>query len=273
MEQELVLRGLSERTRASYLASVRRLARYYNCRPDLLTADQVRAYVCHLIEQRRLAPNSVRLAVFGIRFFYEVTLGCQLPLPLPKGRKPLPEVLSPSEVARLIDRALNLRDRALLMATYGGGLRVSEVVRLRVTDIDAGRQLMRIEGGKGGKDRYTLLGARLLSELRQYWRVYHPSPWLFPRPTANVPIGISSVQKRYTAAKARAGIKKRGGIHALRHSFATHLLEAGTDLPTLQRLLGHGSITTTMRYLHVTTRRMAAQGSPVDLLPLDRQPA
>jgi integrase/recombinase XerD len=208
--------------------------------------------------------------VFGLRFFYTVTLKRPtLALPWPKGVKKLPEVLSRQEGGRLLPSTATLRERALLMTTYGGGLRVSEGVRLRVNDIDTQRDMLRVEQGKGRKDRYTLLGPRLLAELRHYWQVYRPAlPWLFPQRRKAAPMHPATAQKLYSAAKRRAGITKAGGIHALRHAFATHLLEAGTDLPTLQRLLGHDSVTTTMRYVHVTQQRVAAQGSPLERLPL-----
>jgi integrase/recombinase XerD len=269
MQHDLVVRGMSPRTQEAYLAAVKGLAQYYRQRPDTLSEPQVEGYVHHLIEQRHLAPNSVRIAVFGLRFFYTVTLKRPaFALPLPKGVKKLPEVLSREEVGRLLSSTVTLRERALLMTTYGGGLRVSEVVRLRVSDIDAQRDMIRVEQGKGRKDRYTLLGPRLLAELRQYWQVYRPArPWLFPQRRKAAPMDPTTAQKIYYGAKRRAGITKAGGIHALRHSFATHLLEAGTDLPTLQRLLGHDSVTTTMRYVHVTQQRVAAQGSPLEGLP------
>jgi len=266
MQHDLVVRGMSLRTQEAYLAAVKGLAQHYRQRPDILSAQQIEGYLRHLIEQRHLAPNSVRIAVFGLRFFYTVTLKRPtFALPLPKGVKKLPEVLSRQEVARLLASTVTLRERALLMTTYGGGLRVSEVVRLRVSDIDAPRDMIRVEQGKGRKDRYTLLGSRLLAELRHYWQVYRPvQPWLFPQRRKAVPMDPTTAQKMYYAAKRRAGITKAGGIHALRHAFATHLVEAGTDLATLQQLLGHDSITTTMRYVHVARNRVVAQGSPLD---------
>jgi site-specific recombinase XerD len=270
MQHDLVVRGLSPRTQEAYLAAVKGLAQHYRQRPDTLSTQQVEGYVRHLIEQRHLAPNSVRIAVFGLRFFYTVTLKRQsFALPLPKGVTKLPEVLSREEVARLLASTTTLRERALLMTTYGGGLRVSEVVRLRVTDIDAQREMIGVEQGKGRKDRYTLLGPRLLAELRHYWQVYRPAPpWLFPQRHKAAPMDPTTAQKIYYGAKRRAGITKAGGIHVLRHAFATHLLEAGADLPTLQQLLGHDSVTTTMRYVHVAQKRVTAQGSLLDSLPL-----
>jgi site-specific recombinase XerD len=271
MVHDLVVRGMSPRTPEAYLAAVKGLAQHYHQRPDTLSEPQIEGYLRHLLEQRHLAPHSVRVAVFGLRFFYTVTLKRpSFALPLPKGGKKLPEVLSREEVARLLASTATLRERALLMATYGGGLRVSEVVHLRVSDIDAQRDLLRVEQGKGRKDRYTLLGPRLVAELRHYWQVYRPAPpWLLPQRGKAAPMDPATAQKIYYAAKHRAGITKVGGIHALRHSFATHLLEAGTDLPPLQRLLGHGSVTTTMRYIPVTQQRATAQGSPLESLSFD----
>jgi integrase/recombinase XerD len=189
---------------------------------------------------------------------------------LPKRAKTLPVVFSREEVARLLASTATLRERALLMTTYGGGLRVSEVVRLQIGDIDAQRDTLRSAQGKGRKDRYTLLGSRLLAELRHYWQVYRPTrPWLFPQRTKPVPMDSSTAQRIYYSAKQRAGITKPGGIHA----FATHAGEGGMDLATLQRLLGHDSITTTMRYVHVARSHATAQGSPLDSLPQALLPA
>jgi integrase/recombinase XerD len=275
MQQALMLRGLSPRTQKSYLAAVRGLAKYYHQPPDTLSEPQIHAYLHSLIEQRHWAPSSVRVTVMGLRFFYTQTLQRSFSsLPLPKRAKTLPVVFSREEVARLLANTVTLRERALLMTTYGGGLRVSEVVRLRVSDIDAQRDMIRVEQGKGRKDRYTLLGPRLLAELRHYWQVYRPvQPWLFPQRHKAVPMDPSTAQKLYYAAKQRAGITKAGGIHALRHAFATHAVEGGMDLATLQRLLGHDSITTTMRYVHVARSHATAQGSPLDGLRLDAKPA
>jgi site-specific recombinase XerD len=270
MQQALVVRGMSPRTQQSYLAAVQGLAKYYHQPPDTLSEAQLHAYLQYLIEQRHFAPSSVRVTVMGLRFFYLHTLHRPFAnnLPLPKRAKTLPVVFSREEVTRLLASTTSLRERALLMTTYGGGLRVSEVVRLRVSDIDAQRDMLRIEQGKGRKDRYTLLGPRLLATLRQYWQVYRPvQPWLFPQRRRPRPMDPATAQKLYYAAKQRAGITKAGGIHALRHAFATHAVEGGMDLPTLQQLLGHDSITTTMRYVHVARRHAVAQGSPLESLP------
>ena len=269
MQQALILRGMAPRTQEAYLTAVHGLAKYYRQRPDTLSEVQVQAYIRALIEERHLSASSVRVAVMGLGFFYVQTLHRPwTDLPLPKRTKTLPEVLSREEVARLLASTTTVRQRAVLMTTYGGGLRVSEVVRLQVSDIDAGRGMLRVEQGKGRKDRYTLLGPRLLAELRRYWQLYRPAaPWLFPRQTQPVPMPIETAQRMYYAAKERAGITKAGGIHALRHAFTTHLLEGGADLATLQRLLGHTSVTTTMHYVHVAQSHLTAQGSPLENLP------
>lgn len=271
MEHDLIVRGRSERTREAYLHAVAELARYYRRPPDQLTDREVQQYLLYLIQERRLAWSSCRVAVAGLRFFYEITLGRargEFTVPLPKGAQKLPEILSREEVARLLASVATLKQRVVLMTTYAGGLRVSEVVRLRDHDLDADRMLIRVEQGKGRKDRYTLLSRRLLEELRHYERVYRPTPWLFPQRHRAVPMDPSSAQRMYYAAKARAGIHKQGGIHALRHAFATHLLESGTDIVTIQSLLGHGSIKTTLRYVPLSRHRVAEHVSPLDQLPL-----
>jgi site-specific recombinase XerD len=271
MEQDLVVRGRSAATRRAYLHAVSDLARYHHRSPDQLTNDDVQRYMRHLIEERRFAWASCRLTVCALRFFYEVTLGrkrSDFSIPLPKKAQKLPQILSREEVARLLDGVQNLKHRGLLMTTYAAGLRVSEVVRLRVTDIDSKRMLIRVEQGKGKKDRYTLLSPRLLVELRRCYRVYRPTEWLFPQRKKDAPMGTSSVLHIYCAAKARARIHKEGGVHALRHAFATHLLESGIDVVTIQRLLGHSQIETTARYLHVTQPHLAVGASPLDQLTL-----
>jgi integrase/recombinase XerD len=272
MEQDLVVRGRAERTREAYLHAVAELARYYRRPPDQLTDREVQQYLLYLIQERKLAWSSCRQAVCALRFFYEVTLGrprATFRVPLPKGAQKLPEILSREEVARLLAATTTLKHRVLLMTTYGGGLRVSEVVHLRVSDIDSQRMVIRIEQGKGRKDRYTLLSSRLLEALRQYVRVYRPTPWLFPQRRTALPMDATSALRIYHLAKARAGIRKVGGIHALRHAFATHLVESGTDLATLQTLLGHSCIKTTMRYVQLSRGQVTERVSPLDQLPLD----
>jgi site-specific recombinase XerD len=270
MHHDLVVRGLAERTRESYLAAVVGLTKFYHRAPDQLSQREVEAYLVHLAEERKLAWNTRSLITNGLRFFYHTTLGRkQMEFAIPRAKAPakLPEILSREEVARILSQPRNLKHRVLLMTAYAAGLRVSELVRLRVTDLDSDRMTIRVEQGKGSRDRYTLLSRRLLEELRAYWRSAQPQPWLFPSQRGGHPVSISCAQRIWGQAKREAGVHKRGGIHALRHAFATHLLEAGTDLHTIQRLLGHRHLGTTMRYFHLAQKTLAEQPSPLDLLP------
>jgi integrase/recombinase XerD len=269
MDNDMVLRGMSVRTRQSYIAAVAALARFYRRSPDEISEPEVQSYLLHLLQERKLSWSTCNVAANGLRFLYYTTLGRDRSnFRIPPGKQPLrlPEILSREEVVRLLEAASHPKHRALLMTAYAAGLRVSELVRLRLTDIDSNRMCIRVEQGKGAKDRYTLLSARLLEELRSYWCEGRPHPWLFPAKGKSHPMHVSSAQKLYYTTKLRARITKRGGIHALRHAFATHLLETGVDLPTIQRLLGHNSIHSTMRYLHVATTKLLAAGSPLDLL-------
>jgi integrase/recombinase XerD len=273
MDNDLLVRGMAERTRETYLAAVARLARHYRRAPDQLSPEEVQAYLVHMLRDEKLAWSTCSIAVHAFRFLYHTTLGrpaASFTIPGPKRRQTLPEILSPAEVRRLLESTTTRKQRAVLATTYGAGLRVSEVVRLQLHHIDAERMGLRIEQGKGGKDRDTLLSPRLLEELRAYWRQYRPALWLFPARDGKRPMDPSTAQKFYYAAKRQAGITKRGGIHALRHAFATHLLEAGTDLHTIQRLLGHGDLRTTTRYLHLARRTVLATPSPLEWL--DRTP-
>jgi len=276
MEQDLMVRGLSERTGRGYVRVVAGLARHYGRAPDTLAVSEVEAYLVHLHQARQLTWESPATVVTGLRFFYHVTLGrprAQFFIPAPKQASKQPEVLSRQEVARVLARTAHRRDRALRMTTYAAGLRVSEVVALQIAHIDSERMVLRIEQGKGRADRYALLSERLLAELRAYWRVGRPAPWLFPSHRPGWRVSVRTAQRTYSIAKRRAGITKRGGIHTLRHSFATHLLEAGVDLHTIQCLLGHRDITSTTRYLHLAPRALARRGSLCDLLAFAAPPA
>jgi integrase/recombinase XerD len=269
MDGDLVVRGMSVRTREAYLGAVAGLAKHYARRPDQITAQEVQNYLLHLVEERRLAWSSCNIVAQGLKFFYRVTLKrSQTQFDIPRARQPqkLPQILSREEVAALIEKTVNLKHRAILMAAYGAGLRLNEICHLKLTDIDSKRMTIRVEQGKGAKDRYTLLSPRLLTELRRYWVLYRPKEWLFTGRGATGPIGEHTVHRIYHAAKARAGIVKEGGIHSLRHAFATHLLESGVDIHTIQRLLGHGHISTTMRYLHLARKHLAKTPSPLELL-------
>ena len=272
MIDAMVLRGLARRTQQAYLSVVAQLAAHYHCSPDRLDGAQVKAWLLHRITERHLAYTTVNQAVCALKFFFDIVLGRTAEaIAIPYARTPQrqPEILSREELARLFEAAANLRTRTLLMTAYAAGLRVSEVCALRVADIDSApdRMCIRVVAGKGGKDRYTLLSPSLLEALRVYWRICKPRHWLFPRTTdAARPFDVSSAQRAYYRARDRAGITKTGGIHTLRHASATHLLEAGVDLATLAKLLGHGHLSTTQRYLHLARPGSIPHDSPLDLL-------
>lgn len=269
MIRDMTVRGFSPRTHEAYLAAVQRLAEQYRRAPDQISAEEVRAHLEHLITVRKLSWSTCSIAANAFRFFYHVTLGrdrVQFDVPLPRQPQRLPEILSREEVARLIESPPNPKHRLLLATVYAAGLRVSEAVRLKVSDVDRDRMTLRIEQGKGAKDRYVPLSKRLLAQMEAYWRREPSRVWLFPNRQGTRPIDITVAQKTYTLAKLRAGISKRGGIHALRHAFATHLIEHGTDVMTVQRFLGHRQVTTTMRYFHLSQARLGVVRSPLDFL-------
>ena len=277
MVRDMDVRHFSGRTVEAYVAGVKGLAKYYMRAPDQLSDDEVQRYLLYLREERQLSSSSCNQIRCALKFFYEVTVRRPQPsltVPPMRQTQKLPEILSREEVERIVAATRTRRERVLLMATYGGGLRVSEVVALRPADLDAERGVIRVEQGKGKKDRYTVLAERLVRELGQYYRVYgRPAHWVFPqRADGTRHMDAASAQKIYTTAKRRAGIEKVGGIHSMRHAFATHSLEAGVDLATLGRMLGHTSVSTTMRYLHTTTKRVSAQISPLDRLLLGALP-
>lgn len=269
MIDAMLLRRFSPRTQEAYLAAVTGLAKHYKQSPAQIDVEKVKAYLLHLTVERGLSWSSVNVAVAGLRFFYLQTLGwdqVKLSIPPRKRPSPLPEILSRQELERLFACAALPKHRILLMTTYATGLRVGEVVRLKVGDVDSQRMMIRVEEGKGMKDRYTILSPQLLTELRLYWKLYRPSIWLFPSTGPDRHLSIDHAQKIYYRAKEKAGIHKGRGIHTLRHCFATHLLEAGVDLRTIQTLLGHGCITTTMRYLQVRRQHLDSSQSLLDLL-------
>ena len=271
MTEAMELRRFSPRTQQSYLGAVTALANYYRTPPDQLDFEKIKAYLLHMTVDRGLSWSTCNVAVSAFRFFYLEVVGWEkVSLPIPLGKKPktLPVLLSREEIERLFACAGCTKNRVLLMTTYAAGLRVSEVVNLKPVDIDSHRLMIRVEQAKGAKDRYSILSPRLLAELRHYWKLYRPTTWLFP--SSRDPqrqMHRSRAQKIYYEAKRRAGITRGHGIHTLRHCFATHLLEAGLDVRTIQSLMGHTSITTTMRYLQV--RNPVA---PQDLLDLLTKP-
>jgi len=269
MLRDMRLRGFSPRTRYGYVLSVARLARYHGRSPDQIDAEGIRDYLDYLITERGLASSSLNVASAAIRFFYVVTLGrpeMKDAIPPRKTTQRLPEILSNEELERLFTAPTHPKHRMILMTAYAAGLRARETLGLRVTDIDSDRMMIRVNQGKGRKDRYTILSPRLLDELRAYWRQYRPRPWLFPGHWPTRPLVYRSANNVFLKAKKKAGIFKDGGLHMLRHTFATHLLEAGVDLRTIQLLMGHTSIRTTARYLHLTRKAITATQSPFDLL-------
>jgi len=271
MIKEMTIRGFSPKTHEAYLSAVAGLAKHYRQSPDKISKGMIREYLLYLIQERKLAWDSCNVAVSGLRFFYTHTIGKKsLSLSIPPRKKvtQLPEILSAEELESLFAALSNQKHRTLLMTTYSAGLRLSEVVHLRITDIDSKRMMIRVQQGKGRKDRYTVLSKRLLTELRAYWKRYRPPVWLFYGAKKNQPLSERSAQAVYYRAKNKAGITKGKGIHTLRHCFATHLLEAGVNLRTIQMLMGHTSIMTTMTYLQVTRKQISSTQSPLDLLEI-----
>ena len=271
MIRELRLRRYAPATQKAYLEAVVGLTKYFRIAPDRLSARQVQDYLLYLMMERKLRWNTVNTICSGLTFFYTQTvkrLDVAAAMPLRRTPRQLPEILSGDELIALFAAVGNPQHRALLMTTYGGGLRVSEVVKLRPCDIDSQRMMIRVVAGKRGKDRYTLLSVRLLEELRGYWRAYRPLGWLFPGRRPEKPFNDDKAREVFNRAKAKAGIRKAGSIHLLRHCFATHLLEAGVDLRTIQILMGHASINSTVLYLHLTRKKLDATQNPLDLLDL-----
>ena len=274
--RELQLRRYSAATQKHYVDAVRRLAAHYHVAPDQLGQQQIQDYVLYLMQERRLQWNSINTIVSGLKFFYSHTLKRpDIALSIPPRRTPrrLPEIFSAEELQRLFAAACNPRDRALLMTAYGGGLRVNELVRLQIRDLDSQRRLIRVRSGKRDKDRYTLLSTRLLEELRAYWKIRRPPLWLFPSRDPQQHVTHYTARRAFQLAKRRAGLMKAGSTHMLRHCFATHLLEAGVDGRTIQLLMGHSSIRSTIWYLHLTRKTLDATHRPLDLLEPSRLPS
>ncbi len=276
MLDALQLRGRSARTSEAYIYAVARLARHYRCSPADLSAGQVQEYLLHLLRERRLSRSSVNQYGCAFRFLYGTVLGRdgdQFQIPLGPVGQQLPELLSREEIARVFAAARHAKSRTFLMVAYGTGLRLSELCHLRVQDIDshADRMCVRVVQGKGGKDRYVPLSAAVLEVLRGWWRLARPSGWLFVgqgAAHAERSLNEQRPQRWYRAACLQAGITKRGGIHGLRHAWATHLLEAGVDLYSLQQWLGHRHVSTTTRYLHLARPDVpaGARREPLNLL-------
>jgi len=269
MIADMQLRRFSANTQESYLRAVFGLARYYHKSPDKINASQLKNYVLFLTNERNLRWSTINTITAGLRFFYTETLGRKdmaLSIPPRKTPRHLPEILSKSELLLLFSSVKNHKHRAILITAYACGLRIGEVASLKVNNIDSSRMMVRIEHGKGDKDRYSIVSPRLLAELRSYWRVYRPKLWLFPNEKTKEKLTRATPHLIFKAAKKKAAIKKNVTFHSLRHSFASHLLEAGVDIRTIQILLGHSSITSTARYLHVARKDLGSIQSPLDLL-------
>jgi site-specific recombinase XerD len=270
MLEDMEIRNLSHNTQLSYLQQVSSFARYFQRSPETLGPEEIRAYQVHLTTERKLAPGSLCLIASALRFVYKVTLKrawADAVIPLPKKPFKLPVILSREEVARFFESIASRKHRTILMTAYAAGLRVSEVTRLKITDIDSQRMMIRVEQGKNRKDRYVMLSPQLLEILRAYWQATRPKQWLFPGDIPGRPITRGAVADACQKARRVSGIKKPITPHSLRHGFATHLLEAGTDVRKIQLLMGHRSLATTARYLKVATSTVCATTSPFDLLP------
>ena len=267
MREDMQLRGLSPITQEAYITRVTLFAQYFKKLPDKLGEKEVREYLLHLINERHLSHGAVNLTYYALRFIYEVTLKRPWEvkkLPHPKTRKRLPVILNKGEVQRILSVTTNLKHKTILMLAYSSGLRVSEAVHLKVSDIDTARMTVMVREGKGSKDRYTMLSKVALETLIQYLRQYRPTSWLFPGMTPGKPLSRKSMALVIRAAKERAGIAKQATMHSLRHAFATHLLEAGADLHQVQLLLGHRSLRSTAVYLHVSREALSKITSPLD---------
>jgi len=270
MMKDLQLKGITPRTQRKYLREATNLSNYFGKSPVELGEKEVKEYLVHLLEDRKLSRGTYRNYVAGIKFLYKTTLNREEvveKIRYPKANKKLPVVLDLAEIKALLSVMENLKHRAILTITYSSGLRISEAACLKVTDIDSKRMMVRVQQGKGGKDRYSILSQTALELLRRYWRQYRPKEWLFEGQKEGTHICLTAIRQIFLEAKERAGITKPASPHTLRHSFATHLIEAGTSLHHVQLLLGHRSPTTTTVYLHVSKMNLSKVASPLDSLP------
>jgi integrase/recombinase XerD len=271
MLEDMRLRNFSPHTQTSYLLQIAQFARYFAKSPEVLGPDEIRTYQLYLTTEKKLAPGSLQITASALRFLYKVTLKRPWDvedLPSPKKLQTLPIVLSHEEVTHFLEAVRTVKQRTILTVCYAAGLRIAEATHLKITDIDSQRMVIRVDQGKGRKDRYVMLSPALLTLLRAYWKAERPRDWLFPGKLPGHPITPDAIQLACQQARRRAGLKKPISPHSLRHTFASHLLEAGTDVRTIQLLLGHRSLATTARYLKVATSTVCATTSPFDLLPV-----
>lgn len=271
MTEDMQVRNLALNTQMAYLQQVSLFARHFNKSPELLGPEDIRAYQVYLTNEKKVSPGSVLIAVAALRFLYKVSLKKDWTLedviPAPKKPQKLPVVLSPEEVLHFLSCVGSTKHRAILTTCYAAGLRISEAVRLKPTDIDSQRMVIRVDQGKGQKDRYVMLSPKLLETLRSYWRAVRPKGCLFEGRVSGQPINRNSVELACKKARRLSGIRKPITPHSMRHAFAVHLLESGTDVRTIQLLLGHRSLATTARYLRIATSKVCSTSSPLDLLP------
>jgi integrase/recombinase XerD len=272
MTEDMQVRNLALNTQMSYVQQVSQFARHFQKSPEQLGPEEIRAYQVHLTKEKKLAPGSVLIAVAALRFLYKVSLKKDWTfeeiIPAPKKPQKLPVVLSPEEVLQFLECVGSTKHRAILTTCYAAGLRISEAVRLKPNHIDGQRMVIRVEQGKGQKDRYVMLSPKLLGTLRSYWRTVRPQGgWLFAGDVAGQPITTDAVELACRKARRLSGIRKPISPHSMRHAFAVHLLESGTDVRTIQLLLGHRSLATTARYLRIATSKVCSTSSPLDLLP------
>jgi len=269
--EDMQIRNLSVNTQRTYVEQVSRFARHFGQSPVALGPEEIRAYQIYLTKEKQLAPGAIVIAVAALRFLFTVTLkkdwSVAEVIPAPKKPQTLPVVLSPEEVMRFLDSVKAPKHRTILTTCYAAGLRISEAVRLTSAAIDSQRMVLRIAQGKGQKDRYVMLSPVLLATLRDWWRVSRPTHWLFPGDRPEHPITRHAVADACQEARRRSHILKPITPHSLRHAFAVHLLEGGTDVRTIQLLLGHRSLATTARYLRIATTKVCSTSSPLDLLP------
>lgn len=275
MQRELRIRNYSPRTIKTYGSCVRTFAEYFaSKRLRDLSNEEIRAYILHQIEVKKLSAGTISQILNALRFMYEEVYKSPIALgdiERPRKARQLPVVLSLEEVKALLESSRNLKHRVLLMLAYSAGLRVSEIVHLKLEDIDSQRKLIHVHSGKGQKDRYTILSDVVLDGLRDYWKAYKPQSWLFEGRRAGESYSVRSAQKVFENAAENAGIRKHVSIHTLRHSFATHLLEQGTDIRFIQALLGHSSVKTTEIYTHVSRRQIGTLHSPIDQILQPRE--
>ena len=276
MIEDMQVRNFSPHTQSTYVLQVSLFARYFTKPPDQLGPEEIRSYQVYLTNEKKLAPGSILIAVAALRFLYKVTLhkdwSVEDIIPAPKKPQKLPIVLGPEEVLHFLGSVASPKHRTILTTCYAAGLRISEAVRLKPPEVDSQRMVIRVEQGKGQKDRYVMLSPKLLEVLRDWWRMEKPRPWLFPGDIPGRHISKDAVEQACQKAHQRCRIPKPITPHSMRHAFAVHLLERGTDVRTIQLLLGHRSLATTARYLRIAANKVCSTTSPFDLLPQPMAP-